>query len=97
MARPGFWELYGSWLVYLHPAIREEVERMAQETGTEPIGDWRAVVAVFGLKQVIDQVGVRRVLDEVGLPRVLEEVGLEEFVSQLTPEQREEVKRLLQE
>ena len=55
------------------------------------------MVAVSGLKQVINQVGVRRVLDEVGLPRVLEEAGLEKFVSQLTPEQREEIKRLLQE
>jgi hypothetical protein len=79
-----------------HPVIWEAVQQMARASDTEPTLDLRRLIEMVGVKQVMDQLGLKRVREEVGLKRVVEAVGPGEFVSQLTPEQREEFKRLLQ-
>lgn len=98
--QPGFWKLYGEWLAYLHPDVWEEARRMAQASGTEttpdfPTMDIQRLIDIIGLKRVIDRVGLKRVIEEVGPKQVVNELGLDALVSQLTPEQREELKRRL--
>jgi hypothetical protein len=88
VAQPGFWQLYGAWLGYLHPAIWEEARRMAQLSGVEatpnfPTGDIQIFIDFFGLKRVIDRIGLKRVVDEVGLKRVVDEVGLKRVVDEV--------------
>jgi hypothetical protein len=65
VTQPGFWERYAPWLAYLHPAIWEEVQRMARASGTEPSMDLRPLIEMVGLKQVIDQVGLKTIWEEV--------------------------------
>jgi hypothetical protein len=82
--------LYGPWLATSHPALWEEVTRMGRkkEKGLS-----------FDLGPLIEKVGIAEVIKQFGLERVTREVvaekGLPWFVGQLTPEQREQLKRLL--
>jgi hypothetical protein len=96
VAQPGFWALYGPWLAYLHPAIWEEVQRMARASGTEPTLDLRPLIDLVGVKQVIEQVGVKRLVDAVGPKRLLDEIDWSALAAQLTPEERQEFVRRLQ-
>ena len=65
---------------------------MARASGTEPTLDLRPFIDMVGLKQVIDQVGR-------AFPRLTPEeriAHLETLLSQLTPEERENLKGRLQ-
>jgi hypothetical protein len=81
-----FWELYGPWLTFYHPEIREEVERMATTSGMKPIMDIRPVVEMVGLEQAIKQ---------IGLDRVIEAKGVDWFLEQMSQEHRAEIKQRL--
>ena len=104
VGQPGFWDLYGPWLAFLHPAIWEEVQRMVRASGTEPTLDLRPLIELVGyeqamdqldLKRILDALGAKRIVDEFGLKRLLSEVDLRSMASQLTPEEREELIRQL--
>jgi hypothetical protein len=67
---------------------------------------WREVVRQVGLQSLIDQLGFKPLIDEVGLKPLIDEVGLKplideaglpRLVSELTPQQRQELQRLLKE
>ncbi len=47
---------------------------------------WQEIIRQTGLKDFIDQVGVQPILDQVGLAKV---------AAEMTPEQRQEMLRLL--
>jgi hypothetical protein len=96
VARPGFGDLYGSWMTYLHPAIWEEVQRMARANGTESSLDLRPLIEMVGVKQMIDQMGLKRVVEEIGPKRLLSEMDLDALAAQLTSEERQELIRRLQ-
>jgi hypothetical protein len=81
--QPGFWELYGPWLAYLHPDVWEEVQQMIRSLGTEPTLDLRPLIDLVGLKQVIGQIGLKQVISEVGLKQVISEVGLKQVISEV--------------
>ena len=65
------------------------------------------VVEQLGLKQVIEQVGLKRVIDEVGAKPVIEELGARRVIEELggvkqlwtvlSPQERRQLKRLMQE
>jgi hypothetical protein len=75
---------------------REEFIREGALKGIiEEIGIKRAVEEI-GLKHVVDEIGVKRVVDEIGVQRVVEELGLDELLAQLSPKQRGELKRRLE-
>ncbi len=105
LQQPGWWQRYGAFLLLFHPHLKQEMEHMAQLSGTDAEIDLRPLihavglpVAVrqLGLKQIIDAVGLKRALEEVGLKQVIAEFGLEELLASLTPEQREGLKQRLQ-
>jgi hypothetical protein len=105
--RAELWERYGGWLATLHPAVYKEVQGMARRTREpfrldltpiiETMGmEW--VVEQLGAKRVIEQLGARRVIEQLGVKRAVEELGgVKQWVAGLSPEQRRELKRLLQE
>jgi hypothetical protein len=91
-------ERYGGWLMSLHPAAYEEVEDMVRKMkgGLRP--DLSAVIKLLGLGYVIEQAGVKRVIEQIGWQRfVAEGGGVKQLVAKLTPAQRQEIKRLLEE
>jgi hypothetical protein len=85
--QPGCWDMYGSWLAYLHPNLWEEVQRMIRTTGIEPTLDLKPLIDIVGLKQFIDQVGLKQVIDQVGLKQVIDQVGLKQVIDQVGPKQ----------
>jgi hypothetical protein len=95
---PALWERYGGWLASLHPTAYEEVQGMARQT-REPLRlDLTPIVKTMGMKWVIEQLGAKRVIEELGVPRVIEGLGgVKKVWAELTPEQRQELKRLAQE
>ncbi len=56
----------------------------------------KALLDELGAKRVLDELGAKRVLDELGPKQVLDELGLDQLVAQLSPQQRRELQRLLQ-
>jgi hypothetical protein len=56
------------------------------------------VIEQLGPKRVLEQLGSKRVLDELGAKRVLNELGgVKQLWAALTPEQRRQLKQLMQE
>jgi hypothetical protein len=103
---PSLQRLYGGWLASLHPAAWREVEAMARAMGKRLKFDIRPAIESLGLDEVIEQVGIDRVIEQVGIDRVIEQVGekelikrigLDRFLASLSPRQRQELKRRLQE
>jgi hypothetical protein len=55
----------------------------------------RALIDCVGVAAVMKHVSVIRVIAEVGFQRVIDEIGCHGLVAALTPEEREDLKRLL--
>ena len=92
------WERYGPWLVSLHKAAFKGVEDMVRKMKGALRPDLSAVIDLLGLEYVIEQAGLKRVIEEIGLPRVVDEVGgPKKFLAQLSPEQRQQFKQILEE
>jgi hypothetical protein len=88
-AQPDLWQLYGGWLVSGHPAVSEELARMARaKAKPSEFFDLRPLVKLMGWPEFFRRTGLKDVVDEQ---------GLEALVSQLTPKQRRELLRRLQE
>ncbi len=96
--RAELWERYSGWLASLHPAVFEEVQGMAKQK-KEPLRlDLTPIVKTMGMEWVIEHLGVKRVIEHLGLKRVIEEAGgVKQLWAELTPEQRQQLKRLTQE
>jgi hypothetical protein len=94
--RGELWDRYSAWLASLHPALFEEVIDMAKRTREKPYPDLAPIVKMMGLDWVVEHLGAQKVLQVLGPKRYVEEAGgAEKFLSGLSPEQREEFKRLL--
>ncbi len=84
---------------YILPVIEEMgLNRVIEQIGLDKL------IQEVGLDKLIQEVGLDKLIQEVGLPRLIEKGGLEGVVrekglpwllSQLTPEQRRELKKLL--
>lgn len=103
--KPELQKEYAGWIAALHSEIWKEVENMARIGGKKVLFDIRPAVESLGLKRVIDQVGLGRVIEAVGADRVMEEIGerevrcwlnVERYVAGLSPAERQELKRRLQ-
>jgi hypothetical protein len=96
--RPELWERYGGWLASLHPAAYEEVRAMARQTRGPLRLDLTPIVKTMGMEWVIEQLGPQRVIEQLGAQRVIEQLGgVKQLWAELTPEQRRQLKRLVQE
>jgi hypothetical protein len=94
--RPKLQQLYGGWMASLHADAWKEIEAMVRKTGKDLKIDLRPAIESLGLGHVIEQVGTKRVIEEIGSKRFIEEVGLEDFLANLSPAARRELKRRLQ-
>jgi hypothetical protein len=56
----------------------------------------KAAIEELGIKRVVDEIGVKRVVDEIGAKQVVEELGMDELLAGLSPKQRKELKRRLE-
>jgi hypothetical protein len=106
-ASAALWDRYGGWLASLHPAAYEEVQGMARQTKRPFRLDLTPIVKTMGMEWVIEQLGAKRVIEQLGARRVIEQLGarrvieqlggVEQLWAELTPEQRRQLKRLVQE
>lgn len=95
--QPQLWARYGGWLASLHPATYEEVKAMARQT-TRPFRlDLTPIVQTMGMDWVIQQLGAERVIEHLGAKEVVQHLGVNRLWAELSPEQRRQLKRLLQE
>jgi hypothetical protein len=91
------WERYGGWLASLHPAAYEEVLGMAKQTRRALRIDLNPIVKTMGMEWVIEQLGPKRVIEQLGPKRVIEQLGgVKQLWEELSPEQRQELRRLLE-
>src|SRR5438876_883438 len=88
-----------TWSRRQRPAANdEEGEGMDRQSGGALRVYLDFIVRTMGLEWVIEQLGVRRIIEHLGVKRILKELGgLKQLVAELSPEQRRELKQLLQE
>jgi hypothetical protein len=73
------------------------VNTMGMDWVIEHLGAER-VIEHLGARRVIEHLGLKRVIDEVGAKRVIDELGgVKQLWAGLTPEQRRQLKQLVQE
>jgi hypothetical protein len=92
-------------LAVREPAIWQEVVRMAVEQGemegldlrplVECVG-MQEIVRQLGLKQILEVVGTKQAIEAVGRARAVQELGVDGILPNLTPEQRQELLRRLE-
>ena len=58
--------------------------------------DLRPFIERVGLGEVLRQAGLERVAKEVGVKAVIDELGVDALAAELTPKQRRELLRILQ-
>jgi hypothetical protein len=90
------WDRYGAWLASLHPALFEEVRGMAR-TREKPDLDLSAVINTMGLEWLIQQAGAERLTELLGPKAAVRYFGVKRLLEELSPEQRQEARRLLEE
>ena len=91
------WARYKAWLAALHVSTWQEVKVMARTKGEEFTIDLRPLIKDMGIREVIRQMGKKRVIEELGSKEILKEMGIHRFVMELSPAERREMKRLLDE
>jgi len=105
VAQPGLQQLYGGWLASLHPTVWQEVEAMARAGGKGLNIDLRPAIETIGVDRVIEQIGIDRVVEQIGIDRVIEllgkkevikRIGVEDWLANLSPAERRDLKRRLQ-
>jgi hypothetical protein len=99
------WRIYSSCLGTFLPDVWKEIVRMARTKKEQPAIDIRPLIEllgpdefikVVGLKDALEQLGINRTVGVIGVERVVDEIGVDTFLAQLSPEQRAEFKRLLE-
>src|SRR5271166_1858672 len=93
--------MYGGFLETFHPEAWKKVEAMAKtkrkgfdfhiEALIEAVG-LKRVIDAAGLDRVIEAVGLDRVIAAVGIKRIIETKGVEWLITQMSPEQRRDLK-----
>jgi len=73
--------------------IKSLIEAFGVKKAVEAVGVKKTVEAV-GVKKTVEAVGVKQALEAVGVKQALEAVGAKDFWAGLSPEQREELRRL---
>ncbi|RMG37484.1 MAG: hypothetical protein D6732_06680 [Methanobacteriota archaeon] len=83
------------------------IDRIIEKVGIERVIDQigiERVIDQIGIERVIDQIGIERVINQIGINRVIENIsfsqliellGIEKLHAELTAEQKEQLKRLL--
>jgi hypothetical protein len=71
------------------------IEQIGAKRFIEEFGSKRFIEEV-GSKQVIEDIGSKRLIEEIGSKRFIEEIDLEDFLANLSPAKRRELKRRLQ-
>jgi hypothetical protein len=73
------------------------VKTMGMEWVIEHLGADR-VIEQLGAKRVIEHLGAKRVIEHLDAKRIIDELGgVKQFWAELSPEQRRQLKRLIQE
>jgi hypothetical protein len=85
-SQPDLWNLFGSWVVTKHPAIWEEMQHMARAKQSPYTIDWHRLVEAMGEEEFGRQVG-----------HLLKEIPAQKWLAHLTPKERRELLRQLQE
>jgi hypothetical protein len=94
---PELWERYGGWLASLHPDAFEEAQGMAKQRRGGLRLDLAPIVESMGMDWVIEQLGAERVIEHLGLKRVVDKVGgVKRLWAELSPEQKQQLKQLIQ-
>jgi hypothetical protein len=75
--------------------IRPAIEMLGLDRVIEQVGLDRVIEQV-GLDRVIEQVGLDRVIAEVGKKEVIKRISLDDWLANLSPAERRELKRRLQ-
>ncbi len=75
--------------------LRQSAGRASLKSFLEAVGLKEAVEAA-GVKEAVEAVGVKQAVEAVGVKEVVKEVGTEHLWAGLSPEQREELRRLAQ-
>ena len=75
--------------------FRPAIERLGLAFILEQAGMDRVIEQV-GIDRVIEQVGIDRVIEQVGKKEVIKRIGLDDFLANLSPAERRELKRRLQ-
>jgi hypothetical protein len=78
---------FGGWVSLYEPVLWQEIVAMAAQRGENLTPDVSPFVKYLGLPELLRQIGPRR---------LLEELGVEGILSELTPEERAEMLRRLQ-
>jgi hypothetical protein len=76
--------------------IRPAIESLGLDEVIEQVGIERVIEQV-GLDRVIEQVGLDRVIGQVGEKELIKRIGLDRLIANLSPRERRELKRRLQE
>jgi hypothetical protein len=87
---------YGGFLASLHSKAWKEFEAIARSKGKQALFDLRPAIQSLGWDCLIEQVGLERVIEQVGEQRVIKAIGLDKFLNSLSPAERRELKRRLQ-
>jgi hypothetical protein len=90
------WETDSTCLGTFLPAVWKEILRMARAKKRQPAIDIRPLIQVLGPDEFIKEGGLNAVIEEIGLQRVVDEIGLDVRLAQLSPKQRGELKRRLE-
>jgi hypothetical protein len=75
--------------------IRPAIESLGWDQVLEQVG-MDTVIEQIGLDRVIEQAGIDRVLQHLGKKEVIKRIGLDDFIANLSPAERRELKRRLQ-
>jgi hypothetical protein len=70
---------------------------MARTLGKRLKFDIRPAIESLGLDEVIEQVGIDPVIEQIGEKELVKRIGLDRFLASLSPKERRELKRRLQE
>ena len=93
---PAYWERYGVSLKAFHPNIYEEVARMAAAKNQPGDLDLRPFVDKIGVKKYLEPIDTEEMIQSAGPKKVVETLGVERYVANLSPEDRQRLKDLLQ-
>jgi hypothetical protein len=86
-SHPELWNLYGSSIVTGYPALWEELRRMARAKQQGPTFDVNRLFDVITVDEFVRQIGPERIMSEM----------IDKLFAKLTPKQRKELLRRLQE
>ncbi len=107
LTQPQWWAQFGPFVGVFNPDLREELERMAQESGMASLIDWQAVFKAFPssewFQQAIAAAGLpeaaKQMIAAGGSPELFKQAvaagDLDQMLAKLTPEQRQAIKQRL--